>query len=473
MYFSLSKAKLSLLALLVILPAISTFAQSNTSDTSASVIQPVVRSKTVIRGRAIYGDTGLPAVEAMVRLIDPKSPRPMGGMLTNERGGFGLGGIPPGEYYLIVQTKDEFVPWQPAYGFPVRTGDEAFDAERMEEFTRGFPKVTVDGINSIQIELRVPRRHGGMISGRITAANSVPVAEASVTVLRQLSTKLSIVEGGRTDSEGNFRIARLPAGDYLVRAVGLGKNERISSKDDPSDAVYFGSTNDVKEAVPDTVLSDQETGSINISLEAHQFATVSGVLKTPGDGKPLTDVMVRLSGSKTDHMITSDSEGRWSFSHVAPGEYTLFVGRMNNTPVPGDPKTVEPFIHRYQKLKVEESDLKDLVVELSKGGKISGTVTLEGNAMEKPRTILVRATSVEGDGQGSSGAQVIANGSFSIVGVPLGEITLRVDAFPMKTYITKAIMWNGIDLMKEKFRIDDGTEITNIQVVLAPVAKPQ
>lgn len=478
MYRSLSIPKLVLPGLLIGLCAVGAHAQADTAKetTGNEVAKPFVASKSKIKGRAIFDDTGLPAVDALVSLVNPKSPRPLGGMTTNERGTFGLGGMPPGEYYVVVQPMEEFGSGYPSIPNPFRTGDEEFDAARLEAFTRGFPKVTVDGTNLIELEIRIPRTHGGVISGRITGVSSGAVAHTSVSILRQLHKGLSIIESVRTGADGAFRVTRLPPGEYFVRAIDLDKNELADAGEvELPNAVYFAAAKDIKDAVPVTVLPEQESASINISLEMNKRATVSGLLRMRPSGKPLTNVMVMLRGREgRDHVINSDENGRWSFSHVASGVYTLQVGTIGISPpfdasrTQLDASRPQPFVHKYQQLTVGESDINDIVVELLEGGRISGTVILEGKGTSKPGSIIITADSLAGDGQNPGAARVSDYGVFNLVGVPLGQVTLRASTFPGKEYVTKSIQWNGVDLLKEKLDVVESTDIRNVVIVIAP-----
>src|SRR6185312_8976911 len=408
-------------------------------------------------------------------LLEPNSVRPKIAMTTNERGGFSFGGIPAGEYYVVVQPVYEFTPGHPSFPYPFHMGDAEFDAARVEAFTRGFPKITIDGNNSIQIEVRVPRHRGNMISGQVTGPNSTPVPDASVSILRHLHKGLTVVQSIRTGPDGGFRVGPLPVGDYFVRAIGLDKKELLDDVREVElpNAVFYISATDVKDAVPVSVLQGQDTASINISLDVHKLATVSGQLRMRESGKPLANVLVNLRGAGHDHIMSSDDNGHWSFSHVASGTYTLQVGTSGFSFPPNAPPAPQPFIHKYQELTVGETDIKDVVVELSRGGRISGTVTLEGDGVHKPNAIMITAITQKRDGQNPAGARVNNDGSFSMLGVPLGELTVQVSTSPLKAYVAKSIRWNGVDLMKEKLTVAEESDIQNVVVVIAPADPPQ
>ena len=432
------------------------------------IVQPPARSFSRIKGRAIYQDTGLAAPAAIIRLIDPLKPRASGGMTADERGNFGFGGLPAGEYIIVVQAAEEFVPGVSASSFPLKIGDTAFDAARLEALTRGFPKVSLDGFNSVQIEVRVPRRFGGAISGRVTGADAAPIANARVDVLHKTDERWLTVQATKTGQEGMFRVSRLPAGEYLVRAAAFSKAE-VADEDveELPGAVYFASATDAGAAVPVSVFPDQETGSINISLVEHKLATVAGSIRIRG-GKPLSGVMVRLSGpGVTEHIMNSDERGRWSFDNVSSGEYTLMIGPARILPAGINPLSphahdgLPRFVPRREEVKVTEKDIRDLVIELAEGGRISGSVELDGD-MPPPKSITVLAEGNRGDGQGQATTRVNTDGTFNLTGVPLGEVTLRVSTFPFQTYQVKSIQVNGVDLLKQKLNIEENAEIKKV-----------
>jgi hypothetical protein len=441
------------------------------------IVQPPARSFSRIKGRAIYQDSGLPLPAATIRLIDPQRPRPLGGMTADERGNFGFGGLPAGEYFIVVQPADEFVPGVAASSFPLKTGDDAFDAARLEEFTRGFPKVSLDGFNSVQIDVRVPRGFGGVISGQVTGAEA-PIANALVHVLHKTDQSWRLVQITKTGKEGMFRVSRLPAGEYLVRAAPFGKSEVVvEDAGELRGAVYFASATDADAAAPVSVFPGQETGSINISLVERKMATVAGSIRIRG-GKPLPGVMVRLSGpGLIEHIMNSDDQGRWSFGSVASGKYILVIGPAIVLPPGVNPlspharDSLPRFVPRREEVRVTEKDIKDLVIELAEGGRISGSVALDGD-IPPPKIISVSVEGNRGDEQGQATTRVNTDGTFNLTGVPLGEVTLRVSIFPLQMYQVKSIQLGGVDLLKQKLNIEENAEITNVQIVVARASRP-
>jgi hypothetical protein len=113
---------------------------------------------------------------------------------------------------------------------------------------------------------------------------------------------------------------------------------------------------------------------------------------------------------------------------------------------------------------VDGSDLQDVVIELSAGGRISGTVVVEGDKPLPPRTRIMAGAK---EGQPPSNTTVEPDGSFVLNGVPEGEVSLVPQLRPPNTFYVKAIEANGLDLFREPLTIEEGTEIKNVRVVIS------
>ena len=313
---------------------------------------------------------------------------------------------------------------------------------------------------------------GGVISGHVTGSNSAPVPNAAVSVLRRTDAEVRLIQTVRTGDDGVFRITRLPAGDYFVRALSIGRNEFPNlDKTDLPGAVYYPSASAADNAVPVTVLPDHETSAIDISVETSRLANVSGMLRMRGSNAPVSKVIVRLAQGATTHIVNSDEQGRWSFQHVAKGQYKLAAG-TNGVASPPPPGEVRPiFVHSTQEVTVGERDIDNLVIELTTGGRISGTITVTGE--ERPRSIFISAESKDPNPSFPAQAAAERDGTFTVTGVPAGNVVLRVNAIPFKEFVVKSITWYGRDLMKEKLLIAEDSEITNVVVVLSPSGTKQ
>ena len=123
-------------------------------------------------------------------------------------------------------------------------------------------------------------------------------------------------------------------------------------------------------------------------------------------------------------------------------------------------------------VQVSGGDVTELAVELSEGGRVSGTVNVEGG---KPlpqlvQVVMMRAAArsikdLEGEEPPRASAQ---DGTFTVEGVPPGKFFLRLYAWNGQKkggpYL-KAVTWNGRDLMSEPLEVVEGEEVSGVRVV--------
>src|SRR5258708_1878840 len=177
---------------------------------------------SIVKGRALYEDTGQPATRERVQLVaiellaNHRGLSHIPGTMTDANGEFIFLHLGAGEYYVVAHPADAHVPSAEDSPFPLQTGDPIADAARLEEYKRDFPRVTVNGESPIEINLRVKNLHLGSISGRIVNANGGSVAGANVHAMKTGGRGLG---GSMTaDENGVYLFRGLLAGEYIVSA---------------------------------------------------------------------------------------------------------------------------------------------------------------------------------------------------------------------------------------------------------------
>jgi len=133
--------------------------------------------KTFTMGFSVQG---LGAIEV---LANRRGPNRIPTTMTDANGDFVFTHLGAGEYYVVSHPADAHVPSAEGSPFPLQTEDPVADAARMEQYTRDFPRITVNGESPVEINLRVKNPHFGSISGRIVNANGESVAGASAVIL--------------------------------------------------------------------------------------------------------------------------------------------------------------------------------------------------------------------------------------------------------------------------------------------------
>lgn len=124
--------------------------------------------------------------------------------ITNDKGRFAFSSLAPGDYTLSA-TKAGFVTMNLGAARPRR---------------QGTPVALAPGQQATNLAIALPR--GAVIAGRVTDAIGDPMNGVAVDVLRRTfasgEARYEPVAAVLTDNLGEYRVAGLPAGDYLVSA---------------------------------------------------------------------------------------------------------------------------------------------------------------------------------------------------------------------------------------------------------------
>lgn len=481
--------KPALAALALILCGAGTSAQTVTA-TKPGATDPAAQENArgpVVKGLVLYEDTGQPAPRMRVQLIaaeslvDRRGTQRISTTLTAAKGEFLFPRPAPGEYYVVAQPADEHGSSAANSPFPLQTGDADADAARVEQFKLDFPRITVSGENPVEINVRVKNPHFGSIAGSVINTNGASAAGATVHVLKTGENGFggSVV----TDEKGAYKFRGLPAGEYLVSADPPRKrtgSDAPQSAEGPRNvegtlgSTYFPSTIERRESPPITVLPDGDVGDINITLIPLNLHNVTGTVQAEGDGHPIAGAVVRLNKKDADqtpasgdssgieaamsnYFSTTDAQGRWSASNLPDGVYTISV-----KPTALVSAKHERFVEKRQDLTIAGSDVENLAIEVSLGGRVSGHVTIEQGTARRSADISI--------GVGSAIAKVEASGAFTVTGAAEGEFPLSVMIRPPNVFYAKSIEVNGRDLLREKLQTKSGTEIKDVRVVIAPAS---
>ena len=434
-------------------------AQSETSGTPRVTDKSikVPSSGPVVKGRALYEDTGQPASRMRVQLVavemlaNRRGPNRIPTTMTNANGEFIFLHAVAGEYYVVTHPADEHVPSAEGAPFPLQNGDPVADAARLDQYKKDFPKITINAENPVEINLRVKNPHFGSIEGRVASANGGVVANSQVHAMKTGERGF----GARTitDENGAYRFRGLPAGEYLVSAGPPQKTpvaEGSKTITGVLGSTYFPSTIDSRMSPPVVVTPDREVSDINITLAERSLHTVAGTVRDDGDGHPIAGATVRLDkkdenqtgieAAMSTYFSTTDEQGRWLLNNLPDGVYAIDVrpsGLLSSKS--------ERFVNKKQDLTIAGEDVENLSIEVSSGVRVSGQVTVEQGSGPAPDISI---------GIGSAITRVETNGEFIATGVPEGEFPLSVMIRPQNVFYAKSIQVNGVDLLREKLKTD-------------------
>ena len=282
---------------------------------------------------------------------------------------------------------------------------------------------------------------GSVIAGRITDAESRPVANARVTAVmfttvdgqRRPSLGVYIPQNTATDSRGLYRIYGLAAGDYLVSTTvnfsnaqpvvvmtpegirwaeqHVGARNLATPPSAPTHALvsaptYFPSAVDAANAAVVSVGRAEERQGVDIQVVRIGTVRVTGMVYGP-DGQPSPGAFV-LRSPKRGSAVTmtgpsplalqsrSMPDGSFALNGVTPGDYVV-TARASAVPAPATPPPPGvPAINGMAlpsspltlwgqaEVSVNGDDIEGIEIRLQPGMTVSGSVAFEGTTAPPP-----------------------------------------------------------------------------------------
>ncbi|HEV2708030.1 MAG TPA: carboxypeptidase-like regulatory domain-containing protein [Pyrinomonadaceae bacterium] len=476
-----------------------------------------------VRGRVIYADTSRPLRRATVRLMRIPEQREVEnerteaeaeelhtGLLkttvTNRRGEFLFVGLRAGKYFVSVDAPGIIGSGR---GFVIgRFGVMS------QSGSGSYAIVDVDGVNDVTTEVRA--LPGASISGRVTYADGEPATNVVVVLFARKGDAASrlIRETIAVDDRGRYRIEGLAPGEYLLGASELhtafddtGKSNMFNAA--TTVGAYHPSAINMGSAVPVNVEAGAEVEDIDIMFPAGELRRVSGVVRWSKGATPVNQALVKLqhveepntdmdfsdlarSGlnvglapraemmffgllSRNVQLRETDEQGQWAFSDVTEGNYILTViaplperKRTHLYSTDGTSSHVPPgVVQKRLPVVVRNGDVSGFNVTLGEGGRVSGTVTVEGETRALAPAIHVGALTAGDEPLFKLPQPVRPDGTFEIEGLTPGEVFLDVIPPDSKLYVKSITAPNGVDLMRSPLVIGEETSTTGVRILLA------
>lgn len=320
-------------------------------------------ANTTIRGRVYYEDTGRSVKRASIMLM-PKDLSEGGrdfAATTDSNGNFQIKNVRAGTYYAMINSPGVVSPF--AYAdISERKGEEG-----LKDAYKNFEPITVNGINDLDVQ--VPAKRGGAISGRVVYADGDAAIGVSVQILRKVDGKFipvisnfsSIVmammqSAGiyQTDDRGVYRFAGLPDGEYIVKvSENASHTENGGQRGSGSfeSTLFGGNTSFLTMFYPDVFDSEkaqiinlalgQETTEINLTIPDRELHRIEGKVIAGKDKLPILNAKITLKriGDNTFGMFendrfnqnaTSDNEGKFAFKEIPAGTYRATIVAQNS-----------------------------------------------------------------------------------------------------------------------------------------------
>ncbi|HEX8281868.1 MAG TPA: carboxypeptidase regulatory-like domain-containing protein [Pyrinomonadaceae bacterium] len=496
--------------------------------------EPEARSD--VRGRVLYDDTDRPVRRGRVILVAEGGGPGEYGALTNARGEFRVVGVLAGRYVAFVDVPGVLSPVSFISLSELRGGGGG----GMPDLGEGralFDYVEVDGKEDVTVTIRA--RRGATLSGRVTYADGDPAVNVNINLLRRdaagrlqkylTGIGIASVSALRTDDRGAFRVTGLPPGEYVVGVSEPAAHTAEGGRHRSDDVggllesltgqqllmTFHPSAASVKEAAVVKVAAGEERADVDVRIPERELRTVAGVVVSRREGRPLAGARVSIarrddplgaaasplpydSGESSLSGTTTDAEGRWQFTEIPDGPYTINVRPAEeyepgsastnmNSPAPADNRDLSAANrngvdyrpprrkrgHAPTRRDVEVAgDISDLTVEVGDGARVAGSVAAEGGAtVEYARVNLVRVPAAAEAGPAAPpdlhSAQ-LEGGRFSFDGLPAGRYFVQPSTYNEEPALyVKSVTWNGRDLMREPLELAEGATAEGVRIVYA------
>jgi hypothetical protein len=356
------------------------------------------------------------------------------------------------------------------------------------------------------------------------------VINAFVRVMRFMPTggerRRQQVGGDNTDDRGIYRVHSLQPGDYAVCASYRGNGpqndaERIQQQIDglrrslanaPTPAArqqmsaqladlqaqlpaqtepmtgygvacFPGSSPTTSTTI--VLATGEEKGGIDLQLQPTHVARVEGMLVVP-PGHELRSVQMMLVNAEDPGLATDrnfgdrDERGRFVFTSVPSGHYTIMarslpgwtVPRMPGTSAAQDPPAAGLWANAD--IVVAGQDINGVVLEMQRGTSISGQVTFQGSSPPPDpirATVTVFPAAPETNppfGAGNSQAVVDASGRFTVSDVFPGSYRISAGLMggTQTPWIVQTITVDGEDALDTPLEIKGRGSIENVVITL-------
>jgi protocatechuate 3,4-dioxygenase beta subunit len=420
--------------------------------------KPVEKPKKAsISGRVVNAKTNEPLKKANVMLIAKGGGGKMTSSESDQSGNFSFADVEAGSYSLMCDRQ----------GY-----------SRQMYGSRGNPYIgatlTVGAGQEIK-DLSFAVFPQAVITGKITDEDGDPmnmIAVAAVKTAYARGKKQYVPLGyTMTNDAGEYRLANLAAGKYLVvasqRNLGMGMvagSAKPSDKPEPGyPIVFYPNSQDAAGAAPVTVSPGAEIRAIDIRLNKLPAVRLSGMVTGIEAGKMMiVMLMPRSAGVLGAAMgkiaMAQAADGKFDFKGIVPGSYIIAAISPQNPTELGARLPVE----------VGDQNITNIALAVAGGSEVKGTFTAEGDSQPKLSGLKVSLTAIEtplGNSTGTSGD----DGTFTMKSVAADKYEVGVGEPPAGYYV-KAVKYGGREAPENQIEIPAGATSSQIEVVLSPNA---
>src|SRR6185503_2206836 len=240
---------------------------------------PLTSGQSTAKGKVVYSDNQEPLKGTRLRIFTSDEDRGEVIVVANDRGEFRVDNLAAGKYYVAIEGPGVAMPSGVGMKIPLPLSA----IPRAEDFGEIIPRhdaeFTVDGTNSVDVDIRVAR--GGKVTGKVLKADGAPASDISVSLISRDAAGAGMARfSTHTGKDGAYRFENLPAGDYVVAATVEDKQKvvdiRARLRGESQVVTYHPAATNLNDAMTVHVDSGAVLGGVNITLVARNSFSVSG-----------------------------------------------------------------------------------------------------------------------------------------------------------------------------------------------------
>jgi protocatechuate 3,4-dioxygenase beta subunit len=320
----------------------------------------------------------------------------------------------------------------------------------------------------------------GVISGKIVGADGDPIAGVGVSATMAgtqspLARRNSSGGGGATNDLGEYRIADLRPGKYVISAqpsqrtpVGQVPDQGKTKERLLYVKTYFPGTLDKSQAVDVDVRSGEEAVANFSVLMSHVYRVSGSVTGLPSG--PLTQMfLISKSGDAgMDNPQQLKGDNRFEYQNILPGTYTAMMIVVKGALSEGRPEI--QMVQLSPQIEVDKTDVEGVQLHLDPGGQVHGKFRLDtGEKFDWTQLNVHLLPVVENEtgafggaaigmaySQANTRSMVTADGVFEMKNLPGGSYQLVIGAVSdnLRDYYTKSMMVGGKEVVDSGFSVN-------------------
>jgi protocatechuate 3,4-dioxygenase beta subunit len=319
----------------------------------------------------------------------------------------------------------------------------------------------------------------GVISGKIVDADGDPMSgvgvSATMTGNNARFAQRYLSGGGSTNDLGEYRIADLRPGKYVISAQPpqTAPTGQVQDSEKPKEhllyvATYFPGTLDKSQAVDVDVRSGEEAVANFGVLTSHVYRVSGTVTGVPNGALVQIFLASKSGGEPLENREQLRGDNRFEYQNVLPGTYAAMMLVVKGILTGAQPEM--QVVKLSPQIEVDKTDVEGVQLHGEPGGQLRGKFRLDtGVKFDWTQLNVSLLPIVENESGASAGvaigmaysqanthSTVSADGAFEIKNVPGGSYQLVIGAHSddLRDYYTKSVIVGGKDVADSGFALN-------------------